>query len=97
MAHGNSAVLMVRAEVRPSAALKFEAKTSEFAITEADLAQGYLEIPADALLRLTAGKFQPLLFLDSMPLRREGASYRFDLGDNDKLAPTRRVVLRVEL
>jgi hypothetical protein len=99
MAHGSSvSVLMVRAEVRPSAALKFEARTAQFALSAADLAQGYIEIPAAALLSLTAGRFRPLVFLDSIPLADYGGAYRLDLAG--KIAPGRRVVpvtLSIEL
>jgi hypothetical protein len=91
MAHGNSvSVLAVRAEVRPSAVLKLEANTPQLAITAVDLARGYVEIPLAALLKLTAGKFRPLVFLDSTELKSEGGAYRFDL--SGKVAPGVRTV-----
>ena len=83
-------VLMVRAEVRPSAVLKLEARTLHVVVSAADIARGYVEIPAAALLNLTAGKFRPLVYLDAVPLHAEGGAYRFTLAD--KVAPGRRVV-----
>jgi hypothetical protein len=91
MAQGSSVgVLMVRAEVKPSAVLKLEARTPQLVISAADLARGYVEIPAAALLNLTAGKFRPLVYLDAVPLAAERGSYRFQLAD--KVTPGRRVV-----
>ena len=82
MAHGNAVtVLTVSAEVRPaSAALRLEASTPQLVINAADIARGYVDIPAAALLRLTAGKFRPLVHLDGLPLAPVSGSYRFALG-----------------
>jgi len=91
MAQGSSVgVLMVRAEVKPSAVLKLEARMPQLVISAADIARGYVEIPASALLNLTAGKFRPLVYLDAVPLAADGGTYRFQLAD--KAAPGRRVV-----
>lgn len=100
MAHGNSvAVIMVTAEVRPSAVFRFEAKTPQLTISAADIAQGYVELPAGAFFNLSAGKFRPLVFLDFSPvaglvksveLKSDGSSYRSNLAD--KLVPGRHVV-----
>jgi hypothetical protein len=91
MAHGNSVgVLMVRAEVKPSAVLRFEAKTPQLVISAADIAQGYVEIPAAAFFNLSAGKFRPLVFLDSIELKSDGGVYRFELAG--KLGPGHRLV-----
>jgi hypothetical protein len=93
MAHGNSvAVLMVSAEVKPSTVLRFEANTSAFSISAADIQRGYVEIPADAFFKLSAGKFNPVISIDSVPLERAGTTYRLKLPD--KLAP---LTLNVEL
>jgi hypothetical protein len=91
LAHGNAVgTLMVRAEVQPSAVLKLEARTPQLVISAADLERGYVEIPLGALLKLTAGKFRPLIFLDEIELKSDGAAYRFELAE--KVAPGARVV-----
>ena len=97
MAHGNaSGVLSVSAEVRPTAVLKLRAVSSGIAIKGLDLSRGYVEIPAEALLNMTAGKIRPLLFLDSVPLSSERGTYRFDLSGKaaSGAAP---VILGIEL
>jgi hypothetical protein len=95
MAHGNSvSVLMVRAEVRPSAVLKLEASLPQLVISAADIERGYVDIPAAALLRMTAGKFRPLIFLDGVPLISDGGAYRFQLPGERSVVP---VTLGIEL
>jgi hypothetical protein len=97
MAHGNAvSVLAVRAEVRPSAVLKLEASTPQLVISAADIERGYVEIPAAALLGMTAGKFRPLIFIDGAPLASEGGVYRFRLPE--RAAPgVMPVTLGIEL
>lgn len=80
MAHGNAiGVLSVSAEVRPTVVLQTRSVSAGIVITALDVSRGYVEIPADALLNMTAGKIRPLLFLNAVPLRSEGGAYRFDL------------------
>jgi hypothetical protein len=96
LGHGSGvSVLSVRAEVRPSAVLKLEGNTPQLVISDTDIERGYIDIPAAALLRMTAGKFLPLIFVDGVPLASVGGVYRFPLSaQSERVVP---VTLGIEL
>lgn len=61
------AILHVSAEVRPSALLRLEARPASVAVTDADIARGYLEVPAAALLSLETGRIRPTVTAEVPP------------------------------
>jgi hypothetical protein len=61
------AVLSVDAEVKPSAAFKLELKTAQLTVRDADVALGYIDLPASTLFRMSTGRFRPTVLLDFSP------------------------------
>jgi hypothetical protein len=61
------AALSVGAEVKPSAAFRLEFKTGQLPITDADVALGYIELPAGSSLTMNTGRFRPPVTLDFSP------------------------------
>jgi hypothetical protein len=61
------AVLSVDAEVKPSAAFKLELNSAQLAINDADVARGYVELPAGSRLSMSVGRFRPTVLLDFVP------------------------------
>lgn len=61
------AVLVARAEVRPSATFRFEQKTVELNVTAADVANGYVEIQAASLLQMNLGNVKAEIYAEFMP------------------------------
>jgi hypothetical protein len=61
------AILHVSAEVRPSALLRLEARPASVAVTDADIARGYVEVPAAALLSLETGRIRPTVTAEVAP------------------------------
>jgi hypothetical protein len=61
------AALSVRVEVKPSAAFKLELKTAQLAISDADVALGYVDLPASTRLSVSTGRFRPAVLLDFSP------------------------------
>jgi hypothetical protein len=59
------AVLSVGVHVRPSAAFKLD--TAQLAISDADVARGYVELPAGSRLSMSAGRIRPTVLLDFSP------------------------------
>jgi hypothetical protein len=59
--------LNVRAEVRPSAVLRVEARAAEIRISEADVARGYVDVPAAGVVHVEAGGVIPVAVLDFDP------------------------------
>jgi hypothetical protein len=82
-------VVMVRAEVRPSAVLKFEVQSPELKISDADIEIGFIDIAAGTLFRMSAGRLKPVITVEfpgdgderSVELRPEAGSYRLKLAD----------------
>jgi hypothetical protein len=68
-AAGNTvAVLLVSAQVRPSAVFKFDVKTSRISVSEADIAAGYIELPASSLLSMKTPGLDPVVVVDFTPV-----------------------------
>jgi len=61
------AVLSVGVEVKPSAAFRLEPKTAQLAISDADVAVGYIELPHSSRLSMSTGRFRPTVVLDFSP------------------------------
>jgi hypothetical protein len=61
------AVLSVGAEVKPSAVFRLELSTPQIAISDADVALGYVELPASSRLSMSTGRFRPTVMLDFSP------------------------------
>ena len=61
------AALPVAVEVKPSAAFKLELKTAQLAISDADVALGYIELPAGSHLSMSMGRVRPNVLLDFSP------------------------------
>ena len=59
--------LHVSATVRPSAVLRLEARAANVSISESDIARGYLDVPADALLRIDTGRLRPQVAAELPP------------------------------
>jgi hypothetical protein len=86
---GANDVVMVRAEVRPSAVLKFEVQSPELRISDADIEIGFVDIAAGSLFKMSAGRLKPVITLEfpgdgdgrSVELRPEAGSYRLKLAD----------------
>src|SRR2546426_2782337 len=57
-------VITVKASVQPSAVLK----TRQLSVTAEDIARGYIDLPASALLSVNAGKLAPLIVVDFAPV-----------------------------
>jgi len=82
-------VVMVRAEVRPSAVLKFEVQSHELKISDADIQIGFIDIAADTLFKMSAGRLKPVITVEfpedgsgrAVEIRPEAGSYRLKLGE----------------
>jgi len=61
-------VITVKASVQPSAVLKYDFKTRQLSVTAEDIARGYIDLPASALLSVNAGKLAPLIVVDFVPV-----------------------------
>ena len=59
--------LAVSAEVSPSAVLRIEQRPTQIWVSEADIARGYVDLPAGSLLSLNAGSLKPLVVVDFSP------------------------------
>jgi hypothetical protein len=59
--------LSVVAEVKPSAVFRFELKIGQLAISDADVALGYVELPAGSSLTMNTGRYRPPVTLDFSP------------------------------
>ena len=61
--------LHVSATVRPSAVLRLEARAANVnvSVSESDIARGYLDVPADALLRIDTGRLRPQVAAELPP------------------------------
>ena len=85
---------MVRAEVRPSAVLKFEVQSRELKVSDADIEIGFIDIAADTLFKMSAGRLKPVITVEFpddggarlVEIRPEAGSYRLKLGE--LLSPT---------
>jgi hypothetical protein len=64
---GGLAALSVGAAVTPSALFRFELKTGQFGITDADVALGYIDLPAGSSLTMSTGRLRPPVTLDFSP------------------------------
>jgi len=60
-------IVAVSAVVQPSALVKFELQPTGLVVSQADIARGYIEIPAGSFLRVNAGRIVPALVLDFSP------------------------------
>lgn len=89
-AHGSAiGFLMLRAEVRPSAVLKFEVQSPQLKISDADIEIGFIDIAAGTLFKMSAGRLRPVITLEfpgdaagrSVELRAQAGSYRLNLAD----------------
>jgi hypothetical protein len=61
------AVLSVDVEVKPSAAFKLELKTAQLIIRAADVALGYIDLPASSLFSMSTGRARAAVLLDFSP------------------------------
>jgi len=61
-------VITVTADLQPSAIVKYEFKTLQISVTAEDIARGYIDVPASALLSVNAGKLAPLIMVDFAPV-----------------------------
>jgi len=66
-------VITVMANVQPSVVVKYEFKALQRSVTAEDIARGYIDLPASALLSVNAGKLAPLIVVDFVPV--EGLKY----------------------
>jgi hypothetical protein len=61
------AVLSVNAEVKPSAKFSLELNNAQLGISDADLAAGYVDLPAGSRLSISTGRFRPTVLLEFSP------------------------------
>src|SRR2546428_6027187 len=61
-------VITVMANVQPSVVVKYEFKGLQRSVTAEDIARGYIDLPASALLSVNAGKLAPLIVVDFVPV-----------------------------
>src|SRR2546425_13215284 len=61
-------VITVMANVQPSVVVKYEFKGLQHSVTAEDIARGYIDLPASALLSVNAGKLAPLIVVDFAPV-----------------------------
>src|SRR5439155_11084484 len=61
-------VIAVKANVQPSAVIKYEFKAQQLGVTAEDIARGYIDLPVSALLSVNAGKLAPLIVVDFVPV-----------------------------
>ena len=61
-------VITVTADLQPSGVFKYEFKTLQLSLTAEDIARGYIDLPASALLSVNAGKLAPLIMVDFVPV-----------------------------
>jgi hypothetical protein len=61
-------VITVMANVQPSVVVKYEFKALQRRVTAQDIARGYIDLPASALLSVNAGKLAPLIVVDFVPV-----------------------------
>src|SRR2546426_777053 len=79
-------VITVMANVQPSVVVKYEFKTLQLSVTGEDIARGYIDLPASALLSVNAGKLAPLIVVDFVPV--EGLKYVSIRSKETKVAAT---------
>lgn len=60
-------VLSVNAEVRPSAKFSVALNNAQLVISDADLAAGYVDLPAGSHLSISTGRFRPTVLLEFSP------------------------------
>ena len=63
-----TSVIPVSAAVQPSAIIRFEAKTAGVAVTQADIAAGYVDLPANSLLSLKTDGVAPVVVVEFVPV-----------------------------
>jgi hypothetical protein len=56
-----SAVLAVVVTVRPSATFRLESRRLEVAVSEEDIARGYVDLPASSVLSVDVGRLHPVI------------------------------------
>jgi len=61
-------VITVMANVQPSVVVKYEFTALQRSVTAEDIARGYIDLPASALLSVNAGKLAPLIVVDFAPV-----------------------------
>ena len=79
-----TSVIPVSAAVQPSAVIRFETKTAGVAVTQEDIAAGYVDVPASSILSLKTEGAAPLVVVEFMPLEgvfRSVDIVATDLGD----------------
>jgi hypothetical protein len=60
-------IVAVSAVVQPSALVRVELLPTQFAVSEADIERGSIEIPAGSFVRVNAGRIVPAVVLDLSP------------------------------
>src|SRR5947207_6120319 len=61
-------VINVKANVQPSAVIKYEFNALQLGATAEDIARGHIDLPASLLLSVNAGKLAPLIVVDFVPV-----------------------------
>src|SRR6267378_8540194 len=61
-------VITVMAKVQPSVVVRYEFTALQRSVTAEDIARGYIDLPASALLSVNAGKLAPLIVVDFAPV-----------------------------
>ena len=56
-----SAVLAIVVTVRPSATFRLESRRLEVAVSEEDIARGYVDVPASSVLSVDVGRLHPVI------------------------------------
>ncbi len=74
-------VITVMANVQPSVVVKYEFKGLQRSVTAEDIARGYIDLPASALLSVNAGKLAPLIVVDFVPV--EGHLKHIEIRSNE--------------
>jgi hypothetical protein len=57
----------VGVHVKPSAAFKLDVSNAQLDISNADVARGYIELPAGSRLSMSTGRIRPTVLLDFLP------------------------------
>ena len=79
-------VITVMANVQPSVVVKYEFKALQRRVTAEDIARGYIDLPASALLSVNAGKLAPLIVVDFVPV--EGRLKYVEIRSNETKVAT---------